>query len=155
ENFYSGILTYSASENIQLVSLRGPIAEGEEMGQPIWTPDGITKFALTLVDPENAMGSWEFTGNALAVHTMNTEPFTVSYYVTANPATAARPMEETPMEEGIKSPLLQVKDGTSPSDVVCKEGLELILKVRDGSAACVTPSTASALIQRGWGITAS
>ena len=82
-NVYKGILSYSASEPIQLVALHGPLAEGEDAGQAIWTPDGTTKFALTFIDPETAMGSWMFTGNALAVHTLNTEPFTVSYSVVA------------------------------------------------------------------------
>jgi len=80
---YSGLLTYSASEPVQLVALTGPLAEGEDKGQPIWTPDGKTKFALTLVDSPSA-GSWNFAGNALAVHTKNTTPFTVSYTVVAS-----------------------------------------------------------------------
>ena len=66
---YTGLLTYSASEPIQLVSLHGPLAEGEDMGQAIWTPDGETKFALTFVNDESSMGTWAFSGNALAVHT--------------------------------------------------------------------------------------
>jgi len=78
---YKGIVSYDASEPIQLVALHGPLAEGEDSGQPIWTPDGETKFALTFIDPETSMGSWLFTGNALAVHTMNEEQFTVSYSV--------------------------------------------------------------------------
>ena len=81
DKVYSGTLTYYASEPIQLVTLHGPLADGEDMGQTIWTPDGETKFALTLVDPKNAKGKWEFAGNALAVHTFNTEPFTVDYKV--------------------------------------------------------------------------
>ena len=81
---YSGILTYSASEPVQLVALTGPLAEGEDKGQPIWTPDGKTKFALTFVDPQTAAGTWNFAGNALAVHTKNTTPFTVSYTVAAS-----------------------------------------------------------------------
>jgi len=78
---YKGIVSYDASEPIQLVALHGPLAAGEDSGQPIWTPDGETKFALTFIDPETSMGSWLFTGNALAVHTMNEEQFTVSYSV--------------------------------------------------------------------------
>jgi len=81
DKVYSGILNYDASENIQLITLHGPLANGEDKGQAIWTPDGETKFALTFVDPDNAKGKWEFAGNALAVHTMNTEPFTVDYKV--------------------------------------------------------------------------
>ena len=84
DKVYKGILSYSASENIQLVSLHGPLAPGEDAGQAIWTPDGETKFALTFVDPENKMGTWAFSGNALAVHTMNTKPFQVSYSVVAS-----------------------------------------------------------------------
>ena len=81
DKIYKGILSYDASEPIQLIALHGPLAEGEDSGQPIWTPDGDTKFALTFIDPETSMGSWLFTGNALAVHTMNEEQFTVSYSV--------------------------------------------------------------------------
>ena len=80
---YSGVLTYSASESIQLVALHGPLAEGEDKGQKIWTTDGETKFALTLVDRDDSMGSWMFAANALAVHTPTPEPFTVSYSVAA------------------------------------------------------------------------
>ena len=80
---YKGILSYDASEPIQLVALHGPLAEGEDAGQAIWTPDGETKFALTFVDDESMMGTWAFAGNALAVHTMNTDQFTVSYSVVA------------------------------------------------------------------------
>jgi len=81
DKIYKGILSYSASESIQLVALHGPLAEAGDQGQPIWAPDDKTKFALTFIDPETSMGSWLFTGNALAVHTKNTEQFTVSYSV--------------------------------------------------------------------------
>lgn len=84
DKVYKGILTYSTSENIQLVALHGPLAPGKDVGQAIWTPDGKTKFALTFVDPKNSMGTWAFSGNALAVHTMKTKPFQVSYSVVAS-----------------------------------------------------------------------
>ena len=48
------------------------------------------------------------------------------------------------------SPLKQMKSGVSASDVKCKEGLEPIFKTTDGSAKCVSSSTASVLVQRGW-----
>jgi hypothetical protein len=164
EKVYSGLVSYAASEPIQLVALHGPLAEGEDTGQPIWTPDGETKFALTFVDPETAMGTWMFSGNALAVHTMKTDQFTVSYSVNAaemSPAMMEQDMmeedtmkedtmkEDTMMEE-VMSPLQQMKSGVKASDVICKAGLELIFKAIDGSAVCVTSSTASTLIQRGW-----
>lgn len=79
--YHGGILSYSASENIQLVALHGPLAEEEDVGQPIWSPDGETKFALTFVNSDDNMGTWTFTGNALAAHTMNPDGFTISYSV--------------------------------------------------------------------------
>jgi len=83
ENIYRGYLTYTASENVQLVALHGPLKTGMDKGQPIWT-NGKTKFGLTFVDNENSAGVWQFSGNAIAVHTKNTKPFTVSYSVTYN-----------------------------------------------------------------------
>ena len=91
-NVYSGTLMYDASEPIQLVALHGPLADGEDKGQAIWTPDGEIKFALTFVNPNSANGEWQFAGNALAVHTMNTNPFIVDYKVD---------FEETPMSDTV------------------------------------------------------
>lgn len=70
EKTYSGILYYSATENIQLVSLKGPLDPSKKYGGPTWTPDGKTIFALTFVDPNKSAGKWSFSGNALAVHTL-------------------------------------------------------------------------------------
>jgi len=80
-NVYSGTLNYDASEKVQLVALHGPLADGDDKGQAIWTPDGETKFALTFVDQDMSSGEWKFAGNALAVHTMNPTPFIVDYQV--------------------------------------------------------------------------
>ena len=81
EKVYSGTLHYDATESIQLITLHGPLTDGEDKGQAIWTADGVTKYALTFVNPDNAQGDWKFAGNALVVHTKKTEPFTVDYMV--------------------------------------------------------------------------
>jgi plastocyanin len=80
DNVYSGTLVYDASENIQLVTLRGPIGADEKPAKT-WTPNGETIFELTFVDPKNAKGEWAFSGNALAVHTMKTTEFIVDYKI--------------------------------------------------------------------------
>lgn len=79
---YDGaVLAYSASKSVQLVSLMGPLADDEIQGQMIWTPDGKTKYAITIVDGSN-MGVWTtFSGNALALHSSSPEQFTASYTV--------------------------------------------------------------------------
>ncbi len=55
-----------------------------------------------------------------------------------------------PIDGKILAPLKQLQTGMSAESVVCKDGLELIFKASDGSAACVMPSTVSKLIERGW-----
>ncbi len=59
--------------------------------------------------------------------------------------------ENTMMKmEHMDSPLKQMKSGVAVSDVTCKKGLELIFKVADGSAKCVSSMTASKLVASGW-----
>jgi len=55
-----------------------------------------------------------------------------------------------PVDDQILAPLKQISLGVIASDVVCKEGLELIIKASTGSPACVSSSTALALVDRGW-----
>jgi hypothetical protein len=58
--------------------------------------------------------------------------------------------DESSEEQIMMSPRKQMDSGVNAEDVVCKEGLELIIKASSGSAACVKQSTAQVLIQRGW-----
>lgn len=51
---------------------------------------------------------------------------------------------------GLMSPLQQFKSGTSAQQVECKTGLELVIKAENNSPACVSPSSASVLMERGW-----
>jgi hypothetical protein len=52
------------------------------------------------------------------------------------------------------SPRAQFEKGVAAEDVVCKEDLELIIKAKNHSPACVKPETKQKLIQRGWTIEA-
>ncbi len=47
------------------------------------------------------------------------------------------------------SPKKQFESGINLENIICKEGLELIFK-QNNSPACVKPSTAEKLIERGW-----
>ncbi len=53
-------------------------------------------------------------------------------------------------EESLLSPHQQMRSGISAENVVCKSGFDLIIKASNDSAACVFPSTVSALSERGW-----
>jgi len=81
DKVYVGKMTFSASENVQFVALHGPLGVGEDKGQAIWSPDGETKYALTLIDNGQKSGGWFFAGNALALHSMKDTPFTASYSI--------------------------------------------------------------------------
>lgn len=48
------------------------------------------------------------------------------------------------------SPLKQIQSGIEPTNIQCKSELLLIFKNSDQSPACVTPNTASKLVERGW-----
>lgn len=56
-----------------------------------------------------------------------------------------------PLSETIHPPpLKQLKDGTSPYDIMCSVGYVLVLKQMNNSPACVKPATAAKMVQRGW-----
>ncbi|MFQ5781866.1 MAG: hypothetical protein ACE5GR_02275 [Nitrosopumilus sp.] len=54
------------------------------------------------------------------------------------------------MELSQMSPKAQMKHGIDSADVQCRQGLELVMKNSDGSAACVSSGSVDKLIQRGW-----
>ena len=47
-------------------------------------------------------------------------------------------------------PLKQFKSGIAAKDVTCKEGLQLVIKTKDSSPACVRSLTAAKLVTLGW-----
>ena len=69
------------------------------------------------------------------------------------PEETSEPEVMLTMVEEVKSPKKQMAEGVEAGDVVCKEGLELIIKASTGSAACVKSSSVEILIARGWGST--
>jgi len=123
DKVYSGTLIYDASENIQLVTLRGPIGADEKPAKT-WTPDGETIFELTFVDRKNAKGEWGFSGNALAVHTMNTETFQVDYKIldlTEEESDTVELEEEVMMEEPTGPTTVHVEIPVGTSVPGCEE----------------------------------
>ncbi len=107
DKVYVGKLTYSASEPVQYVALHGPLADGEDKGQAIWSPDGETKFALTFIDNGGKSGGWYFAGNALALHTMHETPFTATYsvaYAEVDPGVYPKGTVETGTVTSIQDP---------------------------------------------------
>ena len=49
-----------------------------------------------------------------------------------------------------QSPLKQMRSGVDASDVICNEELELLMKISNGKAVCISEFTATIMLQRGW-----
>ena len=49
-----------------------------------------------------------------------------------------------------KSPLKQIQTGVNPDNVICNEGLQLLMKISTSNAICVSESTADILLKRGY-----
>ena len=77
---YDGSLTYTADKPVQIVILHEILKE-QAKGQPTWTVDGKTMYGLTSIDPGTNSGTIEFTGGALALHSMQSTPFTATVSV--------------------------------------------------------------------------
>ena len=53
-----------------------------------------------------------------------------------------------PINAETESPIKQMKDGISPENILCREGLELVIRI-NGMPACVKPETADRMQERG------
>jgi len=69
-----------------------------------------------------------------------------------NPMELFMPSSEKPIipDTSAMSPRAQMLAGISASQVMCKEGLNLVFKATDGSPICVKASTVYKLIERSW-----
>jgi hypothetical protein len=127
---YSGVLTYTASKPVEVVVLHNydpqnstavPEAYGTELTSPL--PDGTGNIAITLFQPPYEAGinsaSVPFTGNALALHTLEDDPFTATYTVNAfatQPEDANAPLEFTSAEGAIEEDTTGDQDQDTTGD---------------------------------------
>ena len=75
-------MTFTSSEPVQIVVLH-ELNPQESKGQPIWTVDGNTVYGLSLIDLQKKSDSFEFTGAAVALHSINSKEFTTTVSVDA------------------------------------------------------------------------
>lgn len=86
---WSGTVTWASSTPVEIVVLHGydTSMEIDERGEPLTAPFGDGAVAITLVKPDYGSkipsGTLSFAGSALAFHTLDGSPFTVTYTVDA------------------------------------------------------------------------
>ena len=98
----------------------------------------------TVTTSANMTGS--MTGN-MTGHTNGNMTAKITGNMTGNTGISTPPMQK------ILSPLQQFKSGTPAKTVQCGQGFTLVIKIEDGSPACVSSQIAQALVVRGWGTT--
>jgi hypothetical protein len=79
---YDGSMTFTSSELVQIVVLH-EVSSQEIQGQPMWTINGNTVYGLSLIDSQKNSDSFEFTGAALALHSVNSKEFTATVSIDA------------------------------------------------------------------------
>jgi hypothetical protein len=124
---YSGVLTYTASKPVEVVVLHNydpqnttavPEEYGTELTSPL--PGGGGNIAITLFQPPYEAGinsaSVPFTGNGLALHTLEDDPFTATYTVNAfatQSENANAPLEFTSVEGEVEEPAAEDEDAAA------------------------------------------
>jgi hypothetical protein len=101
----------------------------------------MTKTGMNATVSANATASANMTGKMNGNMTGNMNSNTTG--TTNTPPPAPKMMD----------PLQQFKAGTPAKTVQCGQGFSLVIKIEDGSPACVSPQVAQALVARGWGTT--
>ena len=76
-SIYDGSLTFVATQPVEIIVLH-EIAKEDAMGQPTWSVDGNTIYAMSVIEPAIKADSFEFTGAALAFRSKNSFSLTVS-----------------------------------------------------------------------------
>jgi hypothetical protein len=127
---YSGVLTYTASKPVEVVVLHNydpqnttavPEEYGTELTSPL--PGGGGNIAITLFQPPYEAGinsaSVPFTGNGLALHTLEDDPFTATYTVNAfatQSESANAPLEFTSVEGEVEEPAAEDEEAAADEE---------------------------------------
>ncbi len=132
---YDGSMTFTSSEPVQIVVLH-EINLRESKGQPTWTVDGKTIYGLSLIDLQKNSGSFEFTGAALGLHTLNSKEFTstvsVDGWIRGQPTEVI--MQKIELEKEVSSLLSRTNvPATIPMHKGIYEGNQVLYIITDGS----------------------
>jgi hypothetical protein len=112
-----------------------------------------THFAFAQETSVNATDTTSTNSTSVEIEdgvTMSDNPTGTNATSTNSESTEEDMMEtEDEVAPSVLSPLKQIKSGTVPANVVCKEGLDLIFKL-NGQPACVKTTSVQKLTAWGW-----
>ena len=137
-SIYDGSMTYAASRPVGVMILHELAGGQEGAGQPVWTVDGETHYAVSLQDGPAVSGSAEFTGAAVALYSASgrfAATATLDGWVRGLPTEVV--MREIRVDAG--TPRLKLARGAVPADIPLHAGLYngtgLLYVVTDASDA--------------------
>ena len=122
----------------------------------VW--EGEVKISVYVVKDKNPLGNFTLTSRAgdknMATQTVDGYSIRV---IEVNPypvSTKQIPLSDYVVtlvvsKKAITSPLKQLKSGIASNDIKCREGLQLMFKVKKGDPICVKPETAAKLFKLG------
>jgi hypothetical protein len=74
-SIYDGSVTFTATIPVEFIVLH-ELAKSDDKGQPTWSVDGNTVYAMSVIEPASRANSFEFTGAAVAFRSKT--PFTIT-----------------------------------------------------------------------------
>ena len=122
-SIYHGSITYSSSQPVQVVVLH-QIDKGDSKGQPTWTVDGNTLYAITTIDSNSSGGSLDFTGSAIGLHSTNSSQFaatvSVDGWIRVTTPTVVQPTTVIPTTE---NSTIKIPKSTIPVQIPMHQGV--------------------------------
>jgi hypothetical protein len=76
-SIYDGSVTFASTSPVEVIILH-ELDKSDSKGQPTWTVDGNTIYAMSIIEPATSADSVEFTGAALAFRSKNSFSVTTS-----------------------------------------------------------------------------
>ena len=132
---YDGSMTFTSSESIQVMVLH-EIDSRDSKGQPTWTVDGNTIYGISLFDKSHKSGSYEFTGAAVGLRSLDSKEFTatvsVDGWIRGQPTEII--MQKIELEKEPKSLLSRANvQAKIPLHYALYEGNEVLYIITDAS----------------------
>lgn len=132
---YDGSMTFASNLPAHVMILH-EIEESDSSGQPIWTVDGITYYALTLLEPA-AAGTVEFTGAALGLYSPASDKFVATVSIDGWIRGAATPIITQNITAEPEDPPIRLARANVPATIPLHTGIHdgerILYIITDGS----------------------
>ena len=133
---YDGSMTFTSSESVNVIVLH-EINQEDVNGQDTWKINEKLIYGKSILEPEKKSGSIEFTGAGLALHSTNSEEFTIT--VSVDGWIRGQPTEVIKQKIEIEKddPLLLLSRANIPAVIPMHKGLhyggEILYIITDAS----------------------